>query len=70
MNRELALAKFLRKYGDNLTINDICIIKKALKKYVGEFDENNWEKEVFNIINLYVMRQEFFKSMKMYKTKK
>lgn len=54
MTRQLALAKFLKETGDNLTINEIKFIKEALKFY-GDDDINDghWLEHICNIVDMY-----------------
>ena len=53
MTRELALAKFLKEEGDNLTISEICFIKQALKWYDDEINDLYYKDHIVNIIDLY-----------------
>lgn len=55
MTRNLALAKVLKKYGNQLSIESIAVIKQALKWY-GEDDisDTDWDEHVTNITEMYV----------------
>ena len=59
MTRQIALAKVLKKYGDQLSIEEIAIIKQALKWY-GEDDisDTHWDEHVTNITIAYCYLQE------------
>ena len=54
MTRNLALAKVLQKYGDQLSIGVIATIKQALKWY-GEdnISDTDWDEHVTNITIAY-----------------
>jgi hypothetical protein len=53
MTRQLALAKFLKESGDNLTINEIKFIKDALKWYDNEINDEYWLEQICNIVDMY-----------------
>jgi hypothetical protein len=59
MTRQMALAKVLKKYGDQLSIEEIAIIKQALKWY-GEDDisDTHCDEHVTNITIAYCYLQE------------
>ena len=54
MTRNLALAKVLQKYGNQLSLEVISTIRQALKWY-GEDDisDTDWDEHVTNIVQMY-----------------
>lgn len=54
MTRQLALAKVLKKYGNQFTVMQIMAIKEALKWY-GEDDisDTDWDEHVAGIVEIY-----------------
>ena len=49
-----ALAKYLKKHGDELSVKEVIFYRKALKWWGFDISDDNYEEDILNIVNNYV----------------